>query len=207
MIRNHQIDRFAMMRAAATSMASALLLAIIGSPPAVYYVGFLFVVMAFVFIVGAVIRIPWLSHQLDSFSAGLPSAFLIISLVSIVHNWARIAQNMALLVSGGVLPNWLVLSYFYTPLPWILLFALFFLILVIRDTRSQAQAQGRQRQVIRIVGAIALFCGILYTSIPYVNLSIESVAEFAILAVIIGLGLLLAIWRRGRGPEDSRRSD
>ena len=79
MIKNQQIDRFAMMRAAATSMASALLLAVIGSPPAVYYLGFFFVVMAFVLIVGSIIKIPWLSNQLDSFSAGLPYAFLILN--------------------------------------------------------------------------------------------------------------------------------
>lgn len=195
MIRNQQIDRFAMMRAAATAMASALLLAVIGSPPAVYYLGFFFVVMAFVLMVGSIIRIPWLSDQLDSFSIGLPYAFLMISLASIVRNWAQFSKSIDSLVSGGLLPNWLGASYFWTPLPWILLFALVFGILVIIDARSQAKMHGRERQVIRVISAIALFCGILYISFRSVNLSIESTAEFAVLAVIIGAGLLLAIWR------------
>lgn len=176
-IQPQQIDRTGLLRAAATSMSTALVLAVLGSSNMMYYFGLFFGLVSIIFMIGALINNKWTRRQIEGLNSGLNMIFLLMSIISIITNWTKFTGNLNSLIKNGNLPSWFGWAYLNIPVPWIIVFAIIFAIVVIIELRGRLKTTPQRSPTNLVVSSIGLFIGVLYVVFPFTNLAAESACQ------------------------------
>lgn len=191
-----QINELVLFRQAATSMSAGVLLAAVGLTPIISYMGFSYAFVSFLLVIAAGLQLISKANKFCEkarrYGESLTFSFFIISILSIILNWAQI-MGASTQIKTAVTPNFIQIFFKHVPLYFVLaLGIILILVQCINIYKATKRKMGLKRTSINFVLVLALLAGVyVVSSLPFAN---KELVPKVTLLVICSLGIPLILY-------------